>query len=361
MTLTVTLLLIMARVLSGQAEAVESDTQIIIFDPKHGSTNAPCTTTQPCKNFQDALDATKDNDTLLIRGSAQELKSLPCSSTGNGFVIMTSITIQPEMPDVIADFDCLNKGRMLLADGGNRGEESPLEIRLYHLRIRNGFSSSGAGIFLNETSVVMEDLHFENCNATGNSGEGRGAAVYSAITRSHPNIEMIINSSSFVNLVSSISGGAVYLGNLGGNLSDIEFEILNNQFENCRSLQTTVGSDGGAVYFEGGQGDYFFGYNFIRDSYWRLFNNTFTDCRTGRNGGAIAISVNSLYNSSMIFSRNYFRHCYASGASGAIDTLHYDTINVSMVIEDNSFLHCRSGWGGSGTFTYSDQTTILAC
>jgi hypothetical protein len=187
--------------------------------------------------------------------------------------------------------------------------------------IEGNEANYSAGIWLQESQSVLDNVHFENNHTNYDSNSGAGA-LYAW------NSSLLVTNCSFVENSGVGGGGALRCKapTVGGD----------SLFQNCTFTSNSTGTYGGAVT--------------ITQAHPTFEQCTFTNNTAPSFGGAVSISFNS---------QGTFRNCSFTGndsgnGGGAIRIL-----ECSLIIEKCNFSMNTAVFGGGGIALYGNTSTAI--
>lgn len=196
-----------------------------------------------CMTIQEAIDTVEAGSVIEIAdGTYQENLVID-----NKILTIQSQSGDPE--DVIIDANSADRGIYV------SNMEGSGTVKLNGLTVENGYSTAGAGMYVYNGAVLVENCIFENNDS---SGSGGGVYLYGLTD------DVVIERSIF-RFNNSRHGGGLYIYESG----TYDVIIKNNIFNN-----NEIDSDGGAI---------FCGPSVAPG----IYNNTFVSNEAGENGGAI--------------------------------------------------------------------------
>tara|TARA_X000001036_G_scaffold62735_4_gene53093 strand:+ start:7052 stop:8371 length:1320 start_codon:yes stop_codon:yes gene_type:complete len=187
--------------------------------------------------------------------------------------------------------------------------------------IEGNEANYSAGIWLQESHSVLNNIHFENNHTNFDSNSGAGA-LYAW------NSTLLVTNCSFVENSGVGGGGAVRCKALtsGGD----------SLFQNCTFTSNSTGSYGGAVT--------------ITQAHPTFEQCTFTNNTAPSFGGAVSISYNS---------QGTFRNCSFTGNTSGNGGGAIRILEGSLIIEKCNFSMNTAVFGGGGIALYGAESTAV--
>ncbi len=232
------------------------------------------------------------------------------------------------------------------------------------LILNNSGPSGGGGVFFDSfaesATALVQDSVISN-NTTDASGEGGGILIVDATVdiqntsiaynsadngagiSANTGSELTVSGSSFVgNNSTSGVGGAVYL--------DCNSEVtgISAIFANTHFSANLANTEGGAIYFDGDNGD-------ITTSILSVTDSTFTSNQSNGNGGAMSTGAGTVTITGSTFDGNTAGLNLSSNMGGAIN----NDEEASLTVSHSTFSNNNSG-GEGGAIANEDELTELS-